>query len=183
MIDLVQTEIPGCFEVRPIVHRDARGTFVKWFVRERFREYGLEHEFVEHYHSLSEPRVLRGLHFQLPPSDHAKIVQCIRGAVFDVAVDLRRGSPAFGRPLTRELSAETNLALYLPRGIAHGFYVLSGPALVCYSVTSPHCPSRDAGVRWSTVAAPWPDAFPTVSERDGRFPALGEFETPFVFER
>src|SRR5581483_7390979 len=142
---------------------------------------GLRTDFAEEYYTVSHVRVLRGLHFQVPPHDHAKLVYCAAGRVLDVALDLRVGSPAFGRHVRAELSAADGNALYLPPGLAHGFYVLEAPALMVYNQTSVYAREHDAGVRWDSAGIPWPDADPILSDRDRSFPALADFRTPFVF--
>jgi dTDP-4-dehydrorhamnose 3,5-epimerase len=180
-MEFAATALPGVVEVRPAVARDRRGTFVKTFHRARFAEHGLSLDFAEAYYTVSHARVLRGLHFQLPPHDHAKLVFCAAGRVLDVALDLRRGSPTSGRHALVELSAEAGNGLYLPPGLAHGFYVLQAPAVVVYNQTSAYAPSHDAGVRWDSAGIPWPDADPVLSERDRGFPALADFPSPFTY--
>jgi dTDP-4-dehydrorhamnose 3,5-epimerase len=182
-MEFVDTPLPGVVELRPDVARDRRGTFVKTFHRDLFAEHGLRTDFVEEYYSVSHARVLRGLHFQLPPHDHAKLVYCAAGKVLDAALDLRRGSPAFGRHVLVELEADRGNCLYLPPGLAHGFYVLQAPAILVYNQTSVYARSHDAGVRWDSAGIPWPDADPILSDRDRGFPPLAEFPSPFRFEQ
>lgn len=119
------------------------------------------------------------MHFQLPPADQVKMVYCVVGRVLDVILDLRVGAPTFGRHVTRELSAAEHNAVYLPSGIAHGFYVLEAPALVIYNVTSEHAPALDSGVRWDSFGMRWPSDAPIVSDRDSRLPTLDQFRSPF----
>ena len=138
--------------------------------------------FAEQYYSVSHSGVLRGLHFQLPPSDHDKLVYCTAGAAFDVALDLRLGSPEFGRHIGLTLSAEAHNLLYLPRGFAHGFCVTEGPATMVYNTTTPYAPEHDTGILWNSAGIDWPVDTPLVSTRDRNFPALDEFESPFGFE-
>jgi dTDP-4-dehydrorhamnose 3,5-epimerase len=180
-LEKIPTAIPGCFELRPPVAADARGRFVKTFQREWFERHGLRTDWAEQYYSVSRRGVARGLHFQLPPHDHAKLVYCVDGEVMDAAVDLRVGSPAFGRHACVVLSAAMGNMLYLEPGLAHGFYASSDPATVVYNVTSVHVPSHDAGILWSSAGIPWPDAAPRMSERDLGFPRLAEFESPFRY--
>lgn len=181
-MQFISTSLPGCYEIQPRVLSDARGFFVKPFHREIFAERGLATDFAEVYYSMSHRGVLRGLHFQLPPHDHAKLVYCVAGQVLDVAVDLRVGSPTFGQFARFELSAEQANVLYLPAGLAHGFYTLSEQALMVYQVTTVYAPAHDAGIRWDSVGIPWPDSVPVLSDRDQRFPALAAFVSPFVFD-
>ncbi len=174
--------IPGCYEIIPQVFEDARGTFVKTFHEKTFSEQGLETNFVEEYYSLSLSRVLRGLHFQLPPHDHVKMVYCVSGTVMDAIVDLRKGSPTYGQHAIFELSSEKANSLYLASGIAHGFYVVSDSAIVIYKVTTVYSPEYDTGIHWNSCGIPWPDENPLMSERDEAFLTFAEFKTPFVFE-
>lgn len=176
---IVPTQLQGCFDVLPVVHRDARGSFVKTLHAPSFEEAGLESGFVEEYHSRSLRGVIRGLHLQLPPHEHAKLVSCVEGEIFDVAVDLRVGSPTEGEVLTRRLDADDAAALYLPPGLAHGFQALSDEAIVVYRVTSVHAPDHDAGIRWDSAGVDWPLDEAELSERDRALPALADFESPF----
>lgn len=175
------TAIPGCAELQPNLLEDTRGRFVKVFQAEIFAEHRMATRFVEEYYSVSRQRVLRGLHFQTPPHHHAKLVYCVSGTVMDAVVDLRRGSPTFGKHVLVELSAATGNALYVPEGLAHGFYVTSSSATMVYKVTSAYAPRHDSGIRWDTAKIPWPDETPVVSERDTRLEALSEFQSPFDF--
>ena len=126
-------------------------------------------------------RVAR-MHLQLPPADHAKLVYCISGAIFDMALDLRVGSPTYGEHEAYELSAEYNNAAYLPSGIAHGFFVRSAPAVVVYQVTSEHSPAHDTGIRWDSFGASWPQSTPVVSTRDEGLTPFQQFKSPFQFD-
>jgi dTDP-4-dehydrorhamnose 3,5-epimerase len=178
-MEIRPTLLPGCFELRPVVRSDERGSFVKTIHAPSFASAGLRCDFAEEFHSLSKRGVIRGLHFQLPPSEHAKLVSCVRGEIFDAAVDLRRGSPTMGRALTMTLDDRDCRALYVAPGVAHGFQALSEEAVVLYRVTSVHSPSEDAGVRWDSAGVDWPLGEPLLSERDRGFPALSDFESPF----
>ena len=181
-MQFIETQLPGCYEIQPRVLSDARGCFVKTFHRELFSKHGLATEFSEVYHSMSRRGVLRGLHFQLPPHDHAKLVYCVMGQVLDVAVDLRVGSPSFGQFALFGLSADQANAVYLPTGLAHGFYTLSEQAVIVYQVTTVYVPSHDAGIRWDSVGIPWPNSTPILSERDNQFHELAEYASPFTFD-
>lgn len=172
-----ETTIPGCFEITPPVFTDERGSFVKTFHHDMFHQHGLETDWREEYYSVSRKGVLRGLHFQLPPHDHAKLVYCPAGRVLDAVVDLRRNSPTYGQHLLTELCAEKANMLYIPKGLAHGFYALSESATMMYKVSSVYAPSHDAGILWSSLGIPWPDMLPTVSERDSRFPMFSAFDS------
>jgi len=178
-VDFLPTAIPGCFEIKPRVQEDERGLFVKTFHADAFRERGLAYSFAEEYYSVSHQRVLRGFHFHLPPHNHAKLVYCLAGEVLDAVVDLRRGSSTFGQYELFELTAKKKNILYIPSGLAHGFYVQSGDALMIYKTTTLYSPEHDAGIRWDSVGINWPDKSPIVSERDHKFVRLAEFESPF----
>ncbi len=178
MFTLREIGLDGCFEILPRQIEDARGMFIKTFHAPAYRELGLETDFVEEYYTTSRCGVLRGLHFQTPPADHAKLVYCVSGTVFDAVLDLRAGSPAFGKCAHIELSAEKRNLLYIPRGLAHGFAALTDCTMV-YKVTSVHSPAQDAGIRWDSAGIPWPGEDFIISERDGAFPALADFQSPF----
>jgi dTDP-4-dehydrorhamnose 3,5-epimerase len=176
-----ECEIPGCYEVQLPVHSDARGTFVKTIASSQFAECELEAEFVETFYTVSGENVLRGMHLQLPPADHAKFLYCVSGEVMDVCLDLRRGSPAFGRHIVLELAGDRTNAIYLPRGVAHGFYVRQAPAIMVYHVTSEHEPRLDAGIAWNSFGAKWPTNAPLLSPRDAALTPFQDFASPFRF--
>ena len=178
---ILKTKLPGCYEIHPDIFFDPRGKFVKTFHEDTFAEHGLSTHFSEEYYTLSQQRVLRGLHFQTPPHDHAKVVYCVTGKVLDVVVDIRIGSSSFGEYSLVELNADKSNMIYIPSGMAHGFYVLSGTARMIYNVTSVHAPTHDTGILWDSVGIPWPDSSPLISERDKSFPRFQGFESPFVF--
>ncbi len=176
-----EARLPGCFVVEFPKFSDHRGSLVKAIQRSAFAAHGLRSDFAEVFYTTSEKDVLRGMHFQAPPSDHAKLVYCLAGSISDVALDLRAGSPTFSEHEVYELTSEANNAIYLPSGIAHGFYVQEAPSVVVYHVTTEHDPARDAGVHWNSFGAAWPGEKPIVSARDAGFPTLAEYETPFRY--
>jgi len=176
-----ETGIPGCLEITPPVFTDDRGTFVKTFIQDEFTSHGLVAGFAEEYFTVSIRNVLRGLHFQTPPFDHYKIVSCLAGRVLDAVVDLRVGSPAFGRHELFELDAAQRKILYLPPGVAHGFYAVTDQALMTYKVTTAYSSAHDSGVLWSSAGIPWPCTQPVISARDAGFQSLDVFESPFIF--
>jgi dTDP-4-dehydrorhamnose 3,5-epimerase len=177
--EFFDTQLPGVFVVEPRMFRDTRGLFVKTFHRDAFAEKGIAADFAEQFFSVSHREVLRGLHFQLPPHHHAKVVCCLRGSVFDVAVDLRVDSPQFGKHIALELSAENGKMLYIPPGLAHGFYALTEDATMLYNHTRVYAPQSDAGIRWDSVGIAWPGDAPVVSARDSAFQKFAEFQSPF----
>jgi len=174
--------IPGCYELQPNAFKDERGHFVKTFHENVFKESGLETHFVEEYYSFSHKRVLRGLHFQLPLMDHVKLVYCVYGRVLDAVVDLRVGSPTYGNFETFELSAEQGNMIYIPKGLAHGFYVMSEVAIMMYKVTTVYSVEHDKGILWRSANIPWPDECPIISKRDSEFVALDNFQSPFIYK-
>ena len=182
-IRIIHTPLPGCFLVGLPEQRDRRGSFVKLFHEQSFREEELETHFPETYYSTSCRGVLRGLHFQLPPREHVKLVYCLDGLIFDAVVDLRRGSPTYGQFATFELSGREATMLYIPLGMAHGFYVQSDSAMVLYNVSTTYSPAHDAGILWNSAGIPWPSLSPILSARDDTFPALTDFNTPFIFQQ
>jgi dTDP-4-dehydrorhamnose 3,5-epimerase len=175
------TSIPGCFEVEAVQRLDTRGSFVKTFRATSFRELGLEAAFTESFYSTSQQNVIRGMHFQMPPADGAKLIYCLQGEVLDVALDLRVGSPAFGNFATFQLSPERANLAYIPRGVAHGFLTTAGPATLVYNVSSEYDPQLDAGILWNSFAMDWPIAAPQLSDRDRNLPVLEAFQSPFLF--
>lgn len=140
-----------------------------------FEEFGLDANFLESFYTRSSANVLRGMHLQLPPADGAKLVYCLEGAILDVALDLRPDSPTFGQTAVVELSRDRHSAAYVPTGLAHGFLVRSGPALVMYHVTSEYHPELDSGVRWDSFGFDWPCLEPLISPRDAALPQFSEF--------
>ena len=179
LLTVKETELKGCWEIQPIVREDKRGRFVKTFQWGGYKSINLPVEFKEEYYSVSVKGVLRGLHFQLPPMEHEKLVYCAVGKVLDVAVDLRKDSPTYGKYHLFTLDAEKGNMAYLPKGMAHGFYTLSDTAMMMYKVTSEYAPKQDSGILWNSVGIPWPDSNPILSERDKGFVALTDFESPF----
>lgn len=179
--DLAETGLPGCLVIRPRPFDDDRGRFVKVFQRDIFAAAGLAVDFAEEYYSVSRQGVIRGLHFQRPPHDHAKLVYCVAGRVQDAVVDLRAGSPTQGGHAVVELSADLGNMLYIPSGLAHGFCVLSESAALVYKVTTVHAPEHDAGIRWDSAGIPWAETAPVLSERDRSHPPLAALATPFVY--
>jgi len=182
MFTVHHIEILGCFEIQPHVMNDARGRFVKVFHKDAFAKLGLETNFVEEYYSRSSQGVIRGLHFQTPPVDHVKMVYCVHGRVMDVVLDLRVGSPTFGKYATFELSASKANCIYIAQGIAHGFCTLSEDALMVYRASTVHSVEHDSGIRWDSLHIPWPTISPVISVRDQSWPAFADFKSPFHYE-
>jgi dTDP-4-dehydrorhamnose 3,5-epimerase len=181
-VNVTPTGLAGCVRLTPRVVPDDRGLFVKTFQSSVFNSLRLDADWREQFYSRSRRGVIRGLHFQRPPADHAKLVSCVRGRVFDVAVDLRKGSPTYGRAAGVELDDEGWEMLFIPSGFAHGFAALSDDAVMAYLTTSEHDPACDTGIRWDSAGIRWPVDEPIVSERDRALPALDGFDSPFLAE-
>ena len=177
---VLDTEIEGVKIVEPDVFGDSRGWFCEQYNRERYREAGIGAEFVQDNESFSRKGVVRGLHWQAAPHTQAKLVRVIRGAVWDVAVDIRKGSPTFGKHVAVTLTAENRKQFFIPRGFAHGFIVLEDDTLCSYKCDNLYCPSADRGMRFDDPALgiEWPDVGMklTLSEKDMKHPMLAGIE-------
>jgi dTDP-4-dehydrorhamnose 3,5-epimerase len=182
MPEALPTKLGGVVLVEPAVHGDERGLFVETFSRAAWAELGVGAEFVQHNHSRSGRGTLRGLHFQTEPGQ-AKLLRCPRGAILDVAVDLRRGSPTYGEWEAHVLDDERHRQLFVPVGFAHGFVVLSDVADVAYLVSSYYDPATEAGIAWDDpdVGVEWGIAEPLLSDRDRNAPRLAEIADTLPF--
>ena len=183
-MERVPIKLPGPVLLQPIVHGDQRGFFLETYRRNAFADLGIEDQFVQDNHSRSRGGVVRGMHFQ---PGMAKLVRCARGAIFDVVVDLRRGSPTFGQWEAAELNDSNHRQLYCPDGFAHGFCVLSDVADVVYMTSAYYDPQRESGFAYNdpAVAIEWPvDLELSASERDSHAPALAEIadSLPFSYQ-
>jgi dTDP-4-dehydrorhamnose 3,5-epimerase len=160
------------------------GFFSESWNRKRMAEAGLDIDFVQDNHSLSsDVGTIRGLHFQTPPHAQGKLVRCGRGALFDVAVDIRNGSPTYGEWVGEELTAENGKQLWVPPGFAHGFVTRLPDTEIIYKCTDYYAPDCDAGLRWDSCGIEWGfDSDPVISEKDTTAPALEGFVSPFTFE-
>ena len=180
----VNTPIEGLVIIEPTLFGDDRGYFLESYNKKEFEKAIGEISFVQDNESKSSKGVLRGLHFQKPPYAQVKLVRCIEGKVLDVAVDIREGSETFGQHVTVELSGENKKQVFIPRGFAHGFVVLSESAIFAYKVDNSYAPAHDAGIRWddSMLNIQWGvnEREVLVSEKDANLPFFSEFETPFT---
>jgi len=172
--------------IAPKRHVDPRGWFSETFHEQRLLDLGIPCRFVQENQSSSRSAcTLRGLHFQLPPHDQAKLIMALRGRILDVAVDVRRGSPTYGQHVSVELSAECGRQFYIPIGFAHGFLTLTDDVLVMYKASDYYAPAHDSGIRWDDpdIAIPWPmnASDLIISERDRQLPFLRAFESPFAY--
>jgi dTDP-4-dehydrorhamnose 3,5-epimerase len=174
--------LPGLILVEVTRHGDARGFFAETYRESAFRAAGIELPFVQDNHSRSTCGVLRGLHYQLPPKPQGKLIRVIQGEVFDVVVDLRRGSPGYGRWVGTRLLGDDGRLLWIPPGFAHGFLVLSESVDLIYKVTAEFDAGLDRGIRWNdpAIGIEWPTDAPVLSPRDQALPTLANAENPFV---
>ena len=169
-------EIPDVILITPKVFTDERGFFMETYQKEDFAKAGINGEFIQQNHSKSIKGVLRGLHYQKEPYVQAKLVRCIKGEIFDVAVDIRKDSPAFGKYVSAILSEENQNMFYIPRGFAHGFEVISGEAEVVYSVDNVYSKESESGIIWNdqSIGIDWPIKKPILSDKDREWPNIKE---------
>ncbi len=182
-MDILSLPLAGSKLLRLPAFPDNRGRFVKTFHETTLRNAGIDFVLKESYYSVSHKDVIRGMHFQTPPHDHAKIVFCPAGSILDVIVDLRIDSPTFGRHHAEELSAANARAFYIPAGFAHGFKALSDDTISFYLVSSEHDRDSDTGIRWDSFGFDWNCAAPIVSDRDRSFVTLAAFDSPFLMAK
>jgi len=176
---LIPTNIAGCFLIKHPVFRDNRGAFHKIFNKSLHKENGLETFFTEEYYSISAHNVIRGMHFQLPPREHVKIVKCITGKILDVVIDLRKNSETYLKRVEVELSSDDGQYLYIPKGCAHGFLSQCDDTVVLYKTSTEYDPLSDTGVAYDSIGFNWGVENPIISKRDEGFKALIDFESPF----
>lgn len=179
MFECQKSKLKGCLEIFPKVFKDDRGSFVKVFHKPNFKSLDLEGNFVEEYYSRSFKNVIRGLHFQVPPADHTKLVYCIEGLVFDVVLDLRKDSPTYGQYATFTLDASLANMVYIPKGMAHGFCSISNSSTLVYKTSTIYESDYDKGILWNSLDIPWPTSSPIISERDRSFSEFNFFKSPF----
>jgi dTDP-4-dehydrorhamnose 3,5-epimerase len=185
-IEIESLAIPDVKLVRSTKIGDARGFFSEVYNEEEMCEAGIDIRFVQDNHSWSEaPGVLRGLHFQTPPSPQAKLVRVVRGSIFDVVVDLRKGSPTYAKWVSAEISVDNWTQILVPRGFAHGFLTLEPNTEVLYKVDRYFDPTADSGLRWDDpdIGIDWPTvATPQLSDKDKNLRNLADWESPFEYE-
>jgi dTDP-4-dehydrorhamnose 3,5-epimerase len=176
-------ELPGLILVEPRVFADERGVFLETYRHSDFASAGIPQHFVQDNHSRSSGGVLRGLHYQKDPRAQGKLVRCLAGRIFDVAVDIRTGSPAYGKWAGVELSGDNSRMLYVPPGFAHGFLVLSDHAEVAYKCTEEYSPAHDRGIIWNDpdIGVRWPRSVPVLSAMDAQHPRLRDADNDFVY--
>jgi dTDP-4-dehydrorhamnose 3,5-epimerase len=178
---IVKCKWNGLYEIHPQTVSDRRGGFTKIFHREILESVGIHFELREEFFSFSVRNVIRGMHFQLPPMQHQKIVHCISGAIVDVLLDLRKGEPSFGKCVSIPLNDVNKTSIVIPPGVAHGFLSLTDNACVVYKTDREYNQRLDSGIRWNSIEFDWPieDFEPIVSDRDNNHPYFDQFESPF----
>ncbi len=174
-IKYTKTDLPGVLLIDPVVFKDSRGFFMETFHQKKYAEAGIDHAFIQDNYSHSTRGTLRGLHYQLK-HPQGKLIYVITGEIFDVAVDIRQGSPGFGKWVGQYLSGNNKRQIFVPEGFAHGFCVISETADVLYKTTDLYNPDDEYGVLWSdsTIGIDWPVEVPIVSDKDKQFPGLKE---------
>nr|WP_018123529.1 dTDP-4-dehydrorhamnose 3,5-epimerase [Desulfovibrio oxyclinae] len=189
LLNVIETGLPGLLVIEPRVFADQRGFFLESYNRERFRAVGVNADFIQDNHAFSaEPGVLRGFHFQRPPAAQAKLVWVVAGKVLDVVVDLRVGSPTYGRTFTGELSGRNQRRMFIPKGFGHAYAVLEPGTHFMYKVDAPYAPDLEGGIAWDDpqLAVDWQNAFgeegPILSAKDRELPGMTDFESPFSYE-
>ena len=182
-MNFIKTKISGVIIIEPTVFEDARGYFLESYNQKKFEEVVGKTSFMQDNESKSSKGVLRGLHFQKPPFQQAKLVRCIEGEVLDVAVDIRKNSKTYGKYVAVLLSGKNKHQLFVPRGFAHGFLVLSDSATFAYKVDNSYAPDHDAGIRWNDkkLNIQWglEESEVLVSSKDAELPFFLEFDSPF----
>ena len=184
-MNIIQTFIPGVVIIEPRLFKDDRGYFFESFSERDFNTQVREVKFVQDNESMSSYGVMRGLHFQRPPYTQSKLVRCVKGAVLDVAVDIRKGSPTYGQHVAVELTEENHRQFFVPRGVAHGFAVLSETAIFQYKCDNFYHPEADGGISIldDSLGIDWhiPTDHAILSEKDTKHPLLKDFDSPFDF--
>ncbi|RSK28668.1 dTDP-4-dehydrorhamnose 3,5-epimerase [Bacillus sp. HMF5848] len=181
---VMETKLPGVVIIEPKVFGDHRGFFMETYNQQVFEENNIKYNFIQDNHSLSVPAgTIRGLHYQLEPKAQTKLVRCIRGAIYDVAVDIRKGSPTFGQWVGVILSEANKRQLLVPKGFAHGFCTLVDNTEVTYKVDELYSPEHDRGILWNDplLNIDWPTSHAILSEKDTKHPVLQEAENNFTF--
>jgi len=174
-----RTEIEGVYIIDNFNAADDRGLFVKTFNSNSFKENNLDFKIRESYYSVSKKNVIRGMHFQLPPHDHEKLVYVPKGSILDVVVDLRKKSKTYKKFISVTLSGESKKSIFIPKGLAHGFKSLENDTITVYNVATEYNPIADMGIKFDSFGFNWETEEPMVSERDSAFDFFNEFKTPF----
>jgi dTDP-4-dehydrorhamnose 3,5-epimerase len=182
-LNVIETSLPGVLVIEPTVYADERGFFMETYHSARFQALGIHAAFMQDNHSRSVRGVLRGLHYQ-EPNPQGKLIRCIRGSLLDVAVDIRKGSPQFGKWTSAELSEDNKRMMWVPPGFAHGFCALSDVAEMAYKCTALYEAQNDRVILWSDpdIGITWPNGNPILSPKDAAAPRLKDAEVLPLFE-
>ena len=184
-MEIIKTDIEGLIIIKPQIFKDSRGYFFESFSQREFNEKVTPIQFVQDNESCSSYGVMRGLHFQKPPYTQSKLVRCVKGSVLDVAIDIRKGSPTYGKHVAVELSAENHLQFFIPKGFAHGYAVLSKEAIFQYKCDEFYTPQSEGGIQLmdESLGINWPisadDAI--LSDKDKKYPKLSEITSDFDY--
>ena len=184
-MEIIKTDIEGVIIIKPQIFKDSRGYFFESFSQREFNEKVTPIQFVQDNESCSSYGVMRGLHFQKPPYSQSKLVRCVKGSVLDVAIDIRKGSPTYGKHVAIELSAENHLQFFIPKGFAHGFAVLSEEAIFQYKCDEFYTPQSEGGIQLmdESLGINWPISADKaiLSEKDKKYPKLSEIISDFDY--
>jgi dTDP-4-dehydrorhamnose 3,5-epimerase/CDP-3, 6-dideoxy-D-glycero-D-glycero-4-hexulose-5-epimerase len=178
-MNIEKTELEGVYIINNFNASDDRGLFVKTFNKNFFTNNNLEFSIKESYYSISNKNVIRGMHFQLPPNDHEKLVFVLKGSIIDVVLDLRRNSKSFKNFISIELSSENRKSIYIPKGLAHGFKSMEDNTITFYSVGSEYDSKSDSGIKYDSFGFDWEVENPIISIRDLHFDGIHDFNSPF----
>jgi dTDP-4-dehydrorhamnose 3,5-epimerase len=178
-MNFIKTKLDGVYIIEQNIFNDERGSFIKTFQESEFKKRNLECDFKESYYTNSNKNVIRGMHFQIPDKEHSKLITIIHGEIMDVILDLRKSSLTFGHHIKVKLSKENGKSIYVPKGCAHGFKVLSSSALTYYMVTTEHAPLYDSGIKLDSFGCNWGAGNSIISERDKNLVSFENFINPF----
>lgn len=179
-MEIIKTGFEGLYVLQTKAFKDERGGFQKLFNHEFFKDNGLDVDFKEFYYSLNKKNVVRGMHFQIPPMDHTKVVYVSAGRIIDVSLDIRKNSPTYGKAFFTELNAEDGRYMYIPKGFAHGFVSLEDGSICNYAQTTCYDRERDCGIDVNSFGFDWGVENPIRSGRDLEFPDLKDIDSPFI---
>lgn len=180
-MEIAETTIKSVYIITPSVFTDERGKFVKTFNSENLEKVGIQMPVKEAFYSVSKKDVIRGMHFQTPPMDHAKLVSCPSGVILDVVVDIRKDSPTYGKFVSVELTPENGKAIYIPSGCAHGFLSLKENSVTAYLQSTVRSEKHEGGLRFDSFGMDWKVSSPITSARDLSFPTLADFVSTFPY--
>ncbi len=180
---ITETKINGVYSIEADNFHDDRGSFIKTFHKETFLQNALDTDFQESFYSISKKGVIRGMHFQIPPADHSKLIYVPSGRIIDVVLDIRKESPTYGEYVSIELSAENHNMVYIPVGCAHGFISLEDNSVTVYLQSTMRSAEHEAGILFNSFGMDWNVEKPILSKRDQVFPTLKDFNSPFIYKK